>query len=184
MSELTSSHLRTLEDLQRERSRPDLEKVFMNSLFGVGLVGVGYLAVKLGQTILYVQDSIETAGAAIEDVTTPGSVGRSTAKTLEDWVLGDKADVPVGKIPNSMARLEVRRLRAARDGGDKEAIAELVEKAEGPPQDQRVTETAKILGNLDRFYTRWGAILPVGIVAFNGAVELLRVRRVRGDDMR
>jgi hypothetical protein len=180
---LDRGKLLALEEFQRERSRPDLQRVLFDSAFALGIFGAGWVAVKLGQAVMFSQDAARTAGALLEDpVGTVGGIAeKRTANTLLVWVTGAKKDVPVGRIPNSFARIKVRQLRSQLAAGDTaeieeieaEADAEVIERT--PEQEGQV----KLLGALDRFYGEWGGVLPPIIVGTITGLELLRVRRMR-----
>ena len=60
--QVTATMIRGYEAIRREQATYDYEKVFWGSLFGVGLVGLGWLSVKLGRIIQAVQTAARKRG--------------------------------------------------------------------------------------------------------------------------
>ena len=53
------------EVMERQSTRYDYEKVFWNATYTVGLVGLGWISLKLGQVILGTQQAYEDAAGAV-----------------------------------------------------------------------------------------------------------------------
>lgn len=143
--------------MRRERSY-DYEKVFWSSVWSVGLVTLGWVAVKLGQAVAWIQDPLAA----------------STRQGLEgyaEYVWGSKADVPIEAVP-ILLQPGVAMFRKNPDAL-KAQIAEQEEKGDKP--------ALKILEVADRVYGEVGAILPLGVVASQVLIEYLRVRKLRSE---
>ena len=185
-----SRAIRVSEAVYRERSRFDFEKVFWNSAYGVGIVGLGWVAVKLGKMIRDVQLNWDEINSKIADVV-PGW----TAEDYEYYELtvvyveGEFKDMPPpsGGIwpgvywnPEFWDRVEFYRSdpEAYAEYKARFQIAEETVKA-GLEEAGASSGVLKVLDVADGIYTRLGPVMPLGIVTYNTLAEVIRVRRLK-----
>ena len=144
---------RAEEARERERRRFDYEKVFWNTLYGVGLVGLGYVTVKLGHVL--------------EDLTDPvGYLEDRDWLTLVSWVEGKYKDQAPAGHPSST---RIIFFRADPEAWEEEKAAHMLEEEEKPLD-------VRLLHILDRGFGRVGPALPVGVLCLNMFREWRRTK--------
>ncbi len=204
MSEaVTASMVHGYEVMQRRTTSYDYEKVFWNSAFGLGLVGMGWVAVKLGWIISDLQEIQKAVVSYAETVQEILDDPRRSLRINEylfmwDAVVGPHKDVPVNNYEQGRAiAVDIMRRDLASDTPYiwAEYVADI--KSEYPEitfdeEDKMLTEkeveardaspsALKVLEALDTFYTRFGAAAPVAVLAGNIGFEYMRVWRLKRD---
>jgi len=152
--QVTGALVRGYEVLRREQVAYDYEKVFWRALYGVGLVGMGWLTLKLGRMIYAAQNPEVTEYL-----------------TIVDWVEGSNAETPV---PNTGFGSVVAFYRS-----DPEAYAEYV--AEFEAENREELTAGKVLSLVDTVYARYGPLMPLGVLTASASMEAVRVRKLRGE---
>jgi hypothetical protein len=176
---VTASMARSYEAMQRSSVRYDYEKVFWNGTFTLGLLGLGWVAVKLGQTISGAQKVITDATQIIVD---PNYV---TYKQVYDYVEGVKKLDP---LPGGNAALISAITRFRADPEDwaifKETTLEanpdwVVDASGKPTADPLPAE--KVLNFADTIFSKYGAAMPIGAVVLHIVLEYGRVHKLRSE---
>ena len=161
--------------LIREKAVYDYEKVFWGSVYGVGLVGLGWLSIKLGKMIMAVQPP--QIKVVSED---PYSLTVEQYNDLYPWVDpdGGKYSSPP---PQGGIGMVIIFYRSNPDVWE-ELKASFVDSGEvdldGVPV---VPVPVKALTLIDGVFGRFGPVIPVGVVGFNMLSEKIRVKRLRGE---
>lgn len=189
---ITAGMARGYEVMRRKSISYDYEKVFWNSTFTVGLIGLGWAAIKLGRVIGELQGAAEGAGVVVRDITTAiADPPLATYEYLYDYVEGDKKDYqPTGGwgvgTPRLWTLIQQYRADPAAWAVYKETYVEAKPEwgltAKGVPP-ARVEEepltSVKILEAADDIYARYGAAMPLGAVVSHVVLEYARVHRMR-----
>ena len=177
---------------ERER-RYDFEGVFWNSLYGIGIIGLGWVAVKTGVLIADVQRStmdmsrsiqLTALNTEITNLEMAISAKSPTFAALPTWMIAISpfsalvtkvwdwlrvtADDPAVDEELAVMAAELEGLYA-----DRIALMEPVEASE--------SGTTRLVRKADVVYGRFGPIAPVGILGFNALNEMIRVRRMEAE---
>jgi hypothetical protein len=185
------------EVMRRQTVRYDYEKVFWNSTYGLGLLGLGWIAIKLGWIVSDLQNISAAAAAYVETVKAfmadpVTSIKFSEYKIMWDYIEGAHKDTPsnVLEYPTSEA------VQAYRDAPDlwtsyKAEFAatypQLQFTKEGEPleklpvADSGNANAVRILESVDSIYTKYGAAMPIGLLVGNVGIEYLRVFRFKAE---
>jgi hypothetical protein len=174
---INAEMLHGYEVLKRESVAYDYEKVFWNSAFGIGLVGLGWVAVKLGQTI-------SGAQKLVASFTNVSDLGLWEYTTLFDWVEGSKKDTPFWEgAPVQLWPLIYVGRASPTDWATYKASVQTAHpdwflSATGSPTIPQ-NPADQILQWADSFYAKYGAALPLGVLAGNVGFEYARVWRMK-----
>jgi hypothetical protein len=141
--------------LERERTSYDYERVFWGSVYGVGLVGLGWVALKLGRLVQVAQDPV----GALND-----AEYRLIVRYVEEEPFAD-----VGGLTAHRQTIMDFRDDPYLYEDWKAAYAQA--KASAPPE-------IRVLDVVDRAFGRFGPVIPAGIVGFNILSEKVRVKRL------
>ena len=192
MSELELSRaIRMSEATYRDRSRFDTEGVFWNIAYSVGIVTLGYVAIKAGvmiaDTQLYVNDSLRKIQLAkvntdIKSLESSIAAKSPTFAALPTWLLAvSPASGLVTKIWDWL------RFTADDPSLDAE-LADMAYDLEAlylerielmAPAQASESKATGFVRQVDAYYGRYGPILPLGVVGGNVLLEAIRVRRLR-----
>jgi hypothetical protein len=194
---VTASMARGYEVMQRQSVRYDYEKVFWNGTFTVGLIGLGWTAVKLGQMIVAAQDvydkTLKTVVKVTSDIqqglTNPvGSLAYNQYLVLYEWVEGVHADdtptrygasliMDYRKYPEKWAAYKATMGAANTDDldefGDPYKVTVLDEEPELPAE--------KVLNYADSIFAKYGAAMPLAAVVGHVVLEYARIHKLRRD---
>ena len=168
---------RGYEAMKRQTTSYDYEKVFFNSAFGLGLVGLGWIAVKLGWMISGVQRNIEY-------LTDPAKAGLIAYRELVKWVEGENKDKDYMELANDQPfatavyiyRTNPDAWLSYKEGFQAEHPEYFTDA--GGLKDQPM-DAAQVLQIIDNFMARWGAVMPMGVLIGNVGFEYLRVWRMK-----
>jgi hypothetical protein len=178
---VTATMARGYEVMQRQSVRYDYEKVFWNGTFTVGLVGLGWVAVKLGQTIAGLQGSVPVK--LWKAVTDADAADYYQYQGLFDMVEGkDKLKA----APNTGFGSIVSYYRANLTEWDAYVEALLakhpdwvVDESGKPTEQEKPAE--KVLNYADSIFTKYGAAMPLAAVVGHVVLEYARVHKLRRD---
>lgn len=169
---VTAGLLRSYEVLKRQQTHYDYEKVFWSSTYGLGLVGLGWIAIKLGKIIQGGQEVITDLSEAI---TNPKY---ETYKLLYDWVEGEhKDDTPTYHLQTLIN--QYRNDPEAWKVYKEDILEQHPEWNLTPTGEPAKNPTSEILNSVDNLYVKYGPIMPLGVLAGNISLEYLRVRKVK-----
>jgi hypothetical protein len=178
-----------VEEMRKERSRFQYEKVFWNTAFGIGLVGVTWVAVKLGLMMEWITNPEAVIDDVVASITDPvtKTVVRSQMAFIVKWVEGEyKNRLPpqgnTGIIVIYFRDLYVnnpdeyyRRVYQTTTSGIPVNGDEPLVEDDVVPRDPMY----RMLGVADRVYGRYAPVLPLGLVVLNVGNEMVRVRRLK-----
>ena len=182
MSEpVSAAMIHGYEVMQRNSVKYDYEKVFWNGTFTVGLVGLGWVAVKLGQTIAGLQGSVPVK--LWKAVTDADAADYYQYQSLFDMVEGkDK----LNPAPNSGFGSIVSYYRANPTEWDAYIEATLtkhpdwvVDESGKPTEQEKPAE--KVLSFADSIFAKYGAAMPLAAVVGHVVLEYARVHRLRSE---
>jgi hypothetical protein len=177
---ITAGMVRGYDVMTRRTMSYDYEKVFWNSAFGLGLVGLGWVAIKLGKEIRGYQTSWDQL---TEQVAKPDTIGYYQYLKLFSWVEGENRARPTWDAEIYMWG-PVYLYRADPDNWEayKEAVAaahpDWFLNEAGKPTVQ-VAAADKVLNFLDDLYAKYGGVMPIGVLAGNVGFEYARVWRLK-----
>ncbi len=166
--------------MKRQSVSYDYEKVFWNTTFGIGLVALGWVSVKLGRTIGALQKVAGATGEWIKDPIKQNAI--NNYNNYYRWIEGaDKDNLNIVGDEFFMQEIFDFRKDPKLWAAYKAEFAETypdVEVKEGeakPPVDIAL----EILNAVDKFYADYGMVMPLGILVGNVGIEYLRVRKMR-----
>jgi len=169
---------RSMKVMQRQLPTYDYEKVFWNSTYSIGLVGLTYVAVKMGQLIMGLSHNLTEAGRIFTD----------PDKASYDWLYpycdpeGDKYQDQNGKwIPYPGTHGSV--VQYYRDSPEEwEAYKQkIIDKyGEGTDKPSGADAIFKTLDMIGSIFDKYGPIMPLGVVAGHTFIEYRRVERLKG----
>ena len=189
MSMLSGAAIVELERQQKVMSRVlvsyDYEKVFWRSVYGVGLVGLGWVSLELGNMIRSGQKLVEGIGFT-EVPADPTSITIEQYNKLYPWVdpSGIRYNDLVPQGPVGMMYLKYRNEPAIWEAIKAEFIAagEVAGPDENvPPGAPKPEPVDRALAACNWAFNKFGAIIPPALVGYNVATEAVRIRRLKGD---
>ena len=175
--------------LERESVSYDYEKVFWNSTWSIGIIGLGALSLKLGFILRDMQRLVEDSGAIVADILSPGSIGLESYKTYYLWIDGDYKDRN-SVLASAFARPYIDAWREDPDtvmGTNDGDTTWTIVKAYYAESSDEVDETGKpivekgLLDMVDSVFNRVGPLLPVCAVGFHVVREKIRARRMESE---
>ena len=169
--------MRQSEVLYRERTVFDMQGVFMNSAYGVGLVGLGWVAIKLGRMIQTAQDVV--SGEVVKTF-----IATAEYNSLFDWVEGKYKDVPLESVRQALTpenRVLIEDFRANSYLWEDYKAQYMVDSPVRDAVEAAKPAEIKILDIIDGAYGRFGPIMPFGVVSANVLLEAIRIRRLKGE---
>lgn len=174
--------------LYEDKCRYDFEGVFWNSLYGIGIVGLGWVAIKAGVMIADTQITISGLlnAAAIQDLNKQievleAAIQKSlpSSASLPWWIM------PVAPFSVLALNLWDFLRTLVGDPGVEEDLAAMASDLQdlynerAALQGEVVESSAtKFVRKADAVYGRYGPIVPVGLLGFNALNEMIRVRRL------
>ena len=161
--------VRSYEVMQRRSTQYDYEKVFWNATYSVALIGLGWVSVKLGQTILGVQKIYEDTTGAISNPQ------KAAYDLVVSFVEGDRKN----DQPKYLQALILQCRSDPEYYAEWKANAQ--EQTPGIDQPTQTESAEKILNVIDGIYTKWGAAMPLLAVGTHVAGEYVRVQRIKGE---
>ncbi len=175
---LSSETILKFERIAEAGSRFDTERVFKDSLFTAGLIGVAWISVKLGLSMFGLKRIVEDPGVAARGIAIASKRGTLTELRRQQRL----GEAGVGRImggPQGVLR-RPKDIQPDIDRVQVELDVLLLEEEEAEAEESVANPALPVLKSLDRGFNQWGAILPVAAVAGNIGFELLRVRKMRG----
>lgn len=157
---VTAEMVRGYEAMRRSRGSYNYERVFWNSIFGIGLVGVTWVTIKMGQTIRFAQNPL-------------GGKEDSEYKLFYLWIEGRNKSTPTFWLwPTPEIKKRVEEFRE-----NPELWEEYKLEHEKLHKDDPID--VKALDFIDGLYARYGPLMPVGLLSMNVLREAVRVRELR-----
>lgn len=194
------AYQRSLAAMRRQWAVYDHEKVFWNSVWTVGLIGLGWVAVQLGKTIEAVMSLPEQIANQL-GIDVPG-IGdpRYEYLMITNYVEGDgkKKSVPApktgglglgigGAVPNEMYDdIMLYRSDANAYASWKQEfkvahpeLKDYINKIDEVHGTSVAFTSRNVLHKLDQFYGEYGPVMPFAAVMGHMGLESLRVYRIR-----
>jgi hypothetical protein len=169
LSELdTVTLLREMKDRQRQRGRFDFQRVAFDSVMGVGLVLVGWVAVKAGLGLYELSRVVSDPEGAAQD----------KAREIEVAMVRNQIRVLKGQ----KGPLDILQTDAARAAKLAKAEGRLGDLLAALDESVKVDEETPGIGMLkaaDRMYGKYGPVLPAAVVGGNIFMEVMRIKRER-----
>jgi hypothetical protein len=161
------------EVMKRQTVAYDYEKVFFNAAFSLGLVGLGWITVKLGQSISGIE---EVASRSVDAFTSPDL---AAFQLLFDFVEGSRKT----ETPKYASLAYV--VADYRANPDKWNEYKQVQYAAHPEwantTSTQLSRANQILDTFDKFFTQWGPALPIGVLVGNVGLEYARTWKLKRD---
>ena len=170
-----------VDEILSQRRAYDYAGVFWNSVYGVGLVGLGWVSIKLGKLIAEAQGQIQKIEEFVWDPyeADPTMITEVQYNTLYPWCdpAGDKYTANPPSMPIGVAIKYYRENPIIWQ----EIKAYYTENSAnvGPAGAPIRPASVKALDLLDGVYARVGPVLPVGILSYNCLAEYIRVKRMK-----
>ena len=161
----------SIERSKRLDSSFNYEKVFWNSAFAVGLLGLGWVSVQLGKTIQLIQDPVGSITAMADDL------GDGAKEAVID-VVENGGDSAWSTLASTSGVFSLVTLYFRNNDEAFQQFKASVE-AEETAEAEEESKQRDILDYLDEAYGDYGSIAPAAIVGLNIALELHRVSRAR-----
>ena len=192
MGELELSRaIRMSEATYRDRAKFDTESVFWNIAYSVGIIGLGYVAIKAGvmiaDTQLFVNDSVRKlelskVNTDIKSLESAIAAKSPTFAALPTWLLA------VSPFSGLVTKIWDFLRVAADDPGLDAELSDMAYDLEAlylkrielmAPAQASESAATGFVRQADAYYGRYGPILPLGVVGGNVLIEAIRVRRLK-----
>ena len=191
-----SRAIKLSEAVYRERCEYDYQRVFWGSVYGVGLVGLGWVSIKLG---LMVADAAEAAQGLIDQARIKELEARAVlletqiklkapaAQELPWWMIAILN--PVSSFTFGLPELIYKYLTTPDDDPEIDALKqELLEvyaelEALKAPREVQENKAAGLVRRLDGVYGAVGPVLPAALLSYNALTEYIRVRKLREEEV-
>ena len=151
-------------EIIKRNSSYNFARVFTNSAYGIGLVGLGWVAIKLGRII-------ESA----QEITDPTIIATAKFNLISLYVDGIYKDVDLNVIDPRGLSEEYRDLITSFRAFP-EDWAEY--KSQYEAEQSKRNPELKALDAIDWVYSRAGPVLPVSVLGLNALAEFIRMRKV------
>ena len=183
----TVSLLQDMQSRKRERGRFDFQRVALDSVMAVGLVGVSWIAVKAGLALNDLSKTVnDPVGAAEDAARGTWLLAKRTELANSEQVLRDTAtqfdlidveDFLSGVLGGSTLKQRIAEQRA--EVARLEAEIRAVEAEQKVSDDVQDAPGISLLRTLDTYLVKYGPVAPAGITGSMILMEMLRVKRER-----
>ena len=173
-----------IEDVRRRQLTSfDVEKVFWNSVYGVGLVGTAYLALQFGNLLSGASKVMSEVAAGADALINPENASFDGYLMLYKWVEGEYRSKPVeyGGGGRTALAVTVEKFRSDPAAWEsfKSAIAAKYPEEFKKASEVKASAAQNILDSFNSFFNEWGPILPLGVLGANVIFEYCRVRKMK-----
>jgi hypothetical protein len=185
MSLDTVSLLQDMQSRKRERGRFDFQRVALDSVMAVGLVGVSWIAVKAGLALNDLSKVVQDPLGAADDAARDLLIAEKRIR-LKELRIKAKSGMRTGlaREGSIAALLGAKTLESEVERIGLEIVAEesVLRGLEGERMISDSAEDAPgipLLRTLDTYLNRYGPVAPAGITGSMILMEMLRVKRER-----